>query len=76
MTYVNVQIRSVDEGSTLFYTCTKCGHKFTLYVLAFDDRRDANPVTNLDATLFLYQEQLDKSFYDAAPCRLHLYTTQ
>ncbi|UZJ55838.1 hypothetical protein CBS101457_005158 [Exobasidium rhododendri] len=30
MTFVNVQIRSVDEGSTLFYTCTKCGHKFTL----------------------------------------------
>jgi DNA-directed RNA polymerase I subunit RPA12 len=28
MKYYTVQIRSVDEGSTVFYTCEQCGHKY------------------------------------------------
>lgn len=28
MTFVNVQTRGADEGTSLFYTCTKCGHKW------------------------------------------------
>jgi DNA-directed RNA polymerase I subunit RPA12 len=27
MKYYSVQLRSADEGSTVFYTCEKCGHK-------------------------------------------------
>jgi DNA-directed RNA polymerase I subunit RPA12 len=32
MTFVNVQTRGADEGTSLFYTCTKCGHKFNQWV--------------------------------------------
>lgn len=32
MTFVNVQTRGADEGSSLFYTCTKCGHKWNQWV--------------------------------------------
>lgn len=28
MQYHTLQLRSADEGATVFYTCTKCGYKF------------------------------------------------
>ncbi len=28
MKYYTLQLRSVDEGSTVFYTCEQCGHKY------------------------------------------------
>jgi DNA-directed RNA polymerase I subunit RPA12 len=28
MTFFTLQLRSVDEGSTVFYQCVKCAHKF------------------------------------------------
>ncbi|KAG5358929.1 DNA-directed RNA polymerase I subunit RPA12 [Yarrowia sp. C11] len=28
MTYHTLQLRSADEGATVFYTCTKCHYKF------------------------------------------------
>jgi DNA-directed RNA polymerase I subunit RPA12 len=27
MSYATIQLRSVDEGQTVFYTCTKCSFK-------------------------------------------------
>jgi RNase P subunit RPR2 len=31
MKYYTLQLRSVDEGSTVFYTCELCGHKYDFY---------------------------------------------
>ncbi|KAK7205933.1 hypothetical protein BZA70DRAFT_277458 [Myxozyma melibiosi] len=29
MQYYSLQLRSADEGATVFYTCTDCGYKFS-----------------------------------------------
>lgn len=38
--YYTVQLRSADEGSTVFYECSDCGHKYAPRSLSIDAYTD------------------------------------